>query len=103
MKDVHNIIDKEIEQSEEIQQAFKEHFEQHKWHINLPDGRLALVTEIGRQNPVQDEAGNTNQFVYFDSKHKVKFSFDPETFVATVHGDVSDYPEQLDEQWTAYK
>ena len=48
LKDVFNIIDKEIVKSEEIQTALKEYFEMHKQHIKLPDGRIAMVTEIGR-------------------------------------------------------
>ena len=48
LKDVFNIIDKEIAKNDEIKQALKEYFEQHKQHIKLPDGRLAMVTEIGR-------------------------------------------------------
>jgi hypothetical protein len=35
--------------------------------------------------------------VYFDSKLGVKFSFDPSTMVAQIEGDVSDFPEELDE------
>ena len=69
----------------------------HKQHIKLPDGRLAMVTEIGRQNPMTDDAGAVQPFVYFDSKLGVKFMFDPHTLVATVHGTDSDFPEQLDE------
>ena len=49
LKDVFNIIDKEIVKNEDIQTALKEYFEMHKAHIKLPDGRLAMVTEIGRQ------------------------------------------------------
>ena len=48
LKDVFNIVDKEIVKTEEIQTALKEYFEMHKQHIKLPDGRLAMVTEIGR-------------------------------------------------------
>jgi hypothetical protein len=33
----------------------------------------------------------------------VKFSFDPFTLAATVHGTVSDFPEHLDEEWATYK
>ena len=50
-----------------------------------------------------DEAGNPQPFVYFDSKLGVKFMFDPNTLVATIHGTESDFPEQLDEQWLTYK
>jgi len=77
LKDVFNLIDKEIMKSEDIKNALKEYFEQHKQHIKLPDGRLAMVTEIGRQNPMQDDLGNPQPFVYFDSKLGVKFMFDP--------------------------
>ena len=57
LKDVFNIIDREIVKSEDIQNGLKEYFEMHKQHIKLPDGRLAMVTEIGRQNPMTDDAG----------------------------------------------
>ena len=77
----------------------------HKYHINLPDGRTAMVSEIGRQNPIaaEEEGEKPQNFVYFDSKLGVKFSFDPHTLVATVQGEESDFPEQLDDQWKAYK
>lgn len=71
----------------------------------MPDGRTAMVSEIGRQNPIagEEEGSKTENFVYFDSKLGVKFSFDPNTFVATVHGEESDFPENLDDQWKEYK
>ena len=103
LKDLCNIIDREILNNEDIQQALREYFEAHKQHIRMPDGRLAMVTELGRQNPVEGEDGTTSPFVYFDSKLGVKFSFDPNTMVATMLGEESDTPEQLDEQWASYK
>jgi len=109
LKDVFNIVDKEIMESEEIKTALREYFELHRQHISLPDGRVAVVTDIGRQNPILEpaEEGETPKlvaaFVYFDTKLGVKFSFDPATMVATVHGTDSDFPEQLDENWKAYK
>lgn len=39
LKDVCNIIDKEILDNPEIHAAMREYFEQHKQHIKLPDGR----------------------------------------------------------------
>jgi hypothetical protein len=48
LKDVCNIIDKEILQSEEIKSALREHFEEHHQQVKLPDGRIALITDIGR-------------------------------------------------------
>jgi len=63
-----------------------------------------MVTEIGRQNAIEGEDGGpANPFVYFDSKLGIKFSFDPNTLQATVLGDASDFPEELDEQWASYK
>jgi len=100
LKELCNIIDKEILTNDDIQQALREYFELHKQHIKMPDGRIAMVTEIGRQNPLEDENGVANPFVYFDSKLGIKFSFDPNTLQATVIGDTSDFPEQLDEQWS---
>jgi len=48
LKDLCTIIDREILENEDIQNALKEYFELHKQHIKLPDGRIAMVTEIGR-------------------------------------------------------
>ena len=48
LKDLCNIIDREILNNEDIQNALKEYFELHKQHIKLPDGRIAMVSEIGR-------------------------------------------------------
>ena len=103
LKDLFNIIDKEIANNPDIQKALNEYFQAHKQHIKLPDGRIAMVTEIGAQNPIEEEEGRVNPFVYFDSKLGIKFSFDPSTLQATVIGDASDNPEQLDEQWADYK
>ena len=104
LKDLCTIIDREILENEDIQNALKEYFELHKQHIKLPDGRIAMVTEIGRQNAIEGEDGGpANPFVYFDSKLGIKFSFDPNTLQATVLGDASDFPEELDEQWASYK
>lgn len=105
LKDVCNIIDKEILDNADIHTAMREYFEMHKQHIKLPDGRTALVTEIGRQNAIAtgDDGAAPQPFVYFDSKLGVKFSFDPSTLVATVLGTESDFPEQLDDQWRQYK
>ena len=103
--DVCNIIDDEILNNEDIKNALREYFESHRQHVKLPDGKIALVTEIGRQNVIEatEEGCKPESFVYFDSKLGVKFSFDPLTLVATVQGSESDYPEQLDENWAEYK
>lgn len=105
LADLTNIIDKDILNNEDIQSALKEYFELHKQHIKLPDGRIAMVSEIGRQNTIEgaEEGAPANPFVYFDSKLGIKFSFDPNTMQATIIGDTSDFPEELDEQWASYK
>jgi hypothetical protein len=103
LKDLFNIIDRDIINNPDIQNALKEYFELHKQHIKLPDGRVAMVTEIGRQNAIEGEDGAVNPFVYFDSKLGIKFAFDPSTLQATLLGDTSDFPEELDEQWASYK
>ena len=105
LNDVCNIIDKEILDNPEIHQALREYFEMHKYHVKLPDGKMAMVSQIGRQNVIEatDDGQKAENFVYFDSKLGVKFSFDPHTLIATVQGEESDYPEQLDDQWKAYK
>ena len=82
VSDLFNIIDREIINNEDIQNALKEYFELHKQHIKLPDGRIAMVSEIGRQNAVQNEEGLADPFVYFDSKLGIKFSFNPESLTA---------------------
>ena len=57
-----------------------------------------------RQNPIESQdGGKTEEFVYFDQKLGVKFSFNPHTLEATVHGSESDFPEQLDAEWADYK
>jgi hypothetical protein len=50
-----------------------------------------------------DDEGTQQAFVYFDNKHNVKFSFDPITGKAKTHGETNDYPEQIDNEWGAYK
>ena len=99
LADLTNIIDKDILLNEDIQNALKEYFELHKQHIKLPDGRIAMVSEIGRQNalPAEEDDKPANPFVYFDSKLGIKFSFDPNTMQATIVGETSDFPEKLDE------
>lgn len=87
LKDVCNIIDKEVLNTDEVKMALHEYFEEHRQHIKLPDGRVALVTDIGRQNPILPQEGEDTpsvDFVYFDSKLGVKFSFDPSTLQATI-------------------
>lgn len=104
LKDLCNIVDKELLEAEDIKQALREHFEQHRQHVKLEDGRVAMVSTIGRNNAIVDEEGAvTAAFVYFDQAIGVKFSFDPSTMQATLHGTESDFPEQLDEQWAGYK
>jgi hypothetical protein len=48
LKDVCNIIDKEVLNTDEVKLALHEYFEEHRQHVKLPDGRVALVTDIGR-------------------------------------------------------
>jgi len=46
---------------------------------------MAMVSELGRQNPINnEEEGTSIDFVYFDQQLGVKFSFDPNTLVATI-------------------
>ena len=66
LKDVCNIVDKEILESADIKQALRDHFEQHRQHIKLDDGRVAIVTAIGRNNAVEVEGSPLHEFVYFD-------------------------------------
>ena len=48
LKDVCNIIDKEILENDDIKAAMREYFEEHRVQVKLPDGRFALVSDIGR-------------------------------------------------------
>jgi hypothetical protein len=67
LKDVSNIVDAEVMNSPDIKQALKEYFESHRQQIKLSDGRMAMVSELGRQNPISNEEdGTTQDFVYFD-------------------------------------
>lgn len=104
LADVMNIVDKELFEHADIKQAVREYFESHRQQIKLPDGQNALVNEMWRQNPIEatDDA-KAEEFVYFDQKLNVKFSFDPNTLQATVQGTESDFPEQLDAEWATYK
>ena len=93
LDDVCKIVDKECLESPEIKQALRDHFEQHRQHVTLEDGRIAMVTAIGRNNAAELPDGSTAEFVYFDQKLGVKFSFDHTTMQATILGSESDYPE----------
>lgn len=84
LEDVCNIVDKEMLEQPDIKQAIREYFESHRQQVKLPDGQMALVNEMWRQNPIVVEDAKTEEFVYFDQKLNVKFSFDPLTLVATV-------------------
>lgn len=84
LKDVCNIVDAELLNAPDIKQAVRDYFETHRMQIKLPDGQMALVNEMWRQNPIEAEDGTTTDFVYFDQKLSVKFSFDPNTLVATI-------------------
>jgi hypothetical protein len=85
LKDVCNLVDAEIMNAPDIKQALREYFESHRQQIKLEDGRMAMVSELGRQNPITNEEDGTSiDFVYFDQQLGVKFSFDPNTLVATI-------------------
>jgi len=89
IQDLCHIIDKEALQTDAVKQALREYFEEHKYHIKLPDGRTAMVTDLGRNNPIfetcegeegEEPAQNMKvvaDFVYYDQQAGVKFSFDP--------------------------
>lgn len=82
LADVEKIVDKECLDTDEIKQALRDHFESHHFQVKLEDGRMAMVSTIGRNNGVELENGNKADFVYFDQKLGVKFSFDPRTLQA---------------------
>ena len=93
MNDIKHLVTPEFLQIADIKQSVREYFELHRQQIKLPDGRMVLVNEMWRQNHIELEDGKTEEFVYFDQKYNVKFSFDPFTLAATVHGTESDFPE----------
>lgn len=87
-----------------IRDALREYYESHRQQIKLDDGRRVMVFEMWRQEPIKNDEGEVvADFVYFDQKHGVKFSFDPYTLKAEVHGTDNDYPEQIEADWASYK
>ena len=66
LDDVCKIVDKEFLEAPEIKQALRDHFEQHRQHVTLEDGRIAMVTAIGRNNATEMPDGTTSEFVYFE-------------------------------------
>jgi len=48
LKDVCNLVDAEIINAPDIKQALREYFESHRQQVKLEDGRMAMVSELGR-------------------------------------------------------
>jgi hypothetical protein len=48
LKDVCNIVDKELIELPDIKQAIREYYETHRQQVKLPDGEMALVNEMWR-------------------------------------------------------
>lgn len=103
LKDVEVLANPQLLQSDEVKMAMREYFETHRQQFKLADGRIVFVNKMWRQNPITEEDGSLHEFVYFDQKHNVKFSFDPRTLEITERGVESDFPIELDEEWGAYK
>ena len=113
--DLKVLAGEEILATPAVREALRQYYESHRQQIKLEDGRIAMVNEMWRQEPIKigempEEAEEgaednrpTNEFVYFDQKHNVKFSFDPITLAATTLDNVNDFPEQIDEEWGSYK
>jgi hypothetical protein len=101
----------EILHRKTVRDALRQYYESHRQQIKLDDDRIVMVNEMWRQEPIKIDEGQeedqenakTNEFVYFDPKHNVKFSFDPLTLKAETHGDTNDFPEQIDQDWGSYK
>ena len=102
LKDLEVMCGKDYFEKQTVRDALREWYESHRYQLKLDDGRMVMVNEMWRQDPV-DDAGVQETFVYFDNKQNVKFSFDPVTGKAKVQGETNDYPEQIDDQWGAYK
>ncbi len=66
LEDVCKLVDKEVLEGAEIKQALRDHFELHRQHVKLEDGRVAMVSAIGRNNAAQLPDGSSSEFVYFD-------------------------------------
>lgn len=67
-----------LQQSEEIVATLRKWYETHRYHIPLPDERVALVTAGG--NAGSDESNG--DFLYYDNNLKLTFSFNPFTLEA---------------------
>jgi hypothetical protein len=58
-------------------------FESHKYHINLPNGKIGMVSASGYSSSGQEERLE-DKFTYYDSTIHTVFSFDPVSLKATV-------------------
>jgi hypothetical protein len=70
--DVVKIVGIQSVQHDKVREAIRKHLEEHKTHVKLPDGRMAMINTSERQADI--EGGH---FCYFDRKLNTKFTFDP--------------------------
>jgi len=79
--------EEELKQNAEILTALRKWYETHRYHINLPSGKTALVTTNGHCG---GDATDLGQFTYYDDVVKATFSFDP--FDPSTGSIISDEP-----------
>ena len=61
-----------MEQNEDILSQLRKWYETHRYHIKLPDQRVALVTAGGNAGTAEN-----GDFIYYDNVLQVTFSFNP--------------------------
>jgi len=71
LADVAKIVGLQSLNHDKVKEAIRNHLEEHKSHVKLPDGRLAMINSSERQENTPE-----GHFSYFDRKLNVKFQFD---------------------------
>lgn len=61
-----------MEQNADIVSQLRKWYESHRYHVKLPDGRLALVTAEGSAGSAEN-----GDFLYYDNYLKLTFGFNP--------------------------
>ena len=79
-----NMSQTDMEQNSDIIAQLRKWYETHRYHIELPDERVALVTAAGNAGTAEN-----GDFQYYDNILKVMFSFNPFTLKSEI---VSDSP-----------
>lgn len=61
LEDISNIIGQDFLTNDDIKQALRDYYEQHKIQLSFPDGTQVLVTQEGRQEPIVSYTGAATQ------------------------------------------